>query len=71
MRVRLWQFWPLDGRLLEPGEEVDLPAVDGVQICSSGAGEPVREIDVEVAVALAPERGITRRARRRKGRTER
>jgi hypothetical protein len=68
MRVRLWRHWPLDGQLLEPGDEVEVAAIDGVQICSAGAGEPVREVDVELAVTMAPERGITRRQRRRKGR---
>lgn len=68
MRVRLWRHWALDGQLLEPGEEVEVAAVDGAAICSAGYGEPVRDVDVELAVAMAPERGITRRARRQKGR---
>ena len=67
MRVRLWAPWPLDGRVLEPGEILTVAPAIAEEICAAGAGE-VLEGERETAVQTSAERAVVPRAKPRKRR---
>lgn len=74
MRIRLWTWWQGPEGLLPPGEETEINAAEGYELCAGGYAEVVRDRPMIYAVAPPAERAVvvsapkpkpTRRTRRK------